>query len=154
MCTFDDGLGELPRRLYEAHADSIALETPVTQIRNCEHEEGFELVTENDAAVVDDVVLTTPAGTSADLLESVDSGLAATLDRFNYNPIAIVFLESAFDREDRDTRAVDGAESDQRSHLEREFPRSRSGVHLLHRSWTVSRPDRRQRRRTRRCRND
>ncbi|TYT61055.1 protoporphyrinogen oxidase [Natrialba swarupiae] len=99
VCTFDDGLGELPRRLYEAHADSIALETPVTQIRNCEHEEGFELVTENDAAVVDDVVLTTPAGTSADLLESVDSGLAATLDRFNYNPIAIVFLESAFDRE-------------------------------------------------------
>ncbi|GAB3673324.1 protoporphyrinogen oxidase [Halopiger thermotolerans] len=97
ICTFENGLGELSERLYEEHADAISLETPVTEIRAAN--DGYELVTDDGRETVDDVVVTTPAGTSADLLEPVDADLAATLERFNYNPIGVVFLESAFDGE-------------------------------------------------------
>ncbi|RKD89160.1 protoporphyrinogen oxidase [Halopiger aswanensis] len=97
ICTFENGLGELSERLYEEHADAVSLETPVTEIRAADG--GYELLTDDGREVVDEVVVTTPAGTSADLLEPVDSELAATLERFNYNPIGVVFLESSFDGE-------------------------------------------------------
>ena len=94
ICTFEDGLGQLTKRLYEAHEDVIELETPVEEI--VETEGGFELVTANGTEVVDEVVLTTSAGTSAELLASVGPGLENTLNRFNYNPIGMVYLESSF----------------------------------------------------------
>ncbi|NGM70968.1 protoporphyrinogen oxidase [Natronolimnobius sp. AArcel1] len=97
ICTFDDGLGVLSNALYERHADAISLETPVTAIQSADG--GYELVTDDGTETVDDVVVTTPADTSADLLESVDTSLASTLRRFNYNPIAVVFLESSFDED-------------------------------------------------------
>ncbi|MXV60508.1 protoporphyrinogen oxidase [Natronorubrum sp. JWXQ-INN-674] len=97
ICTFENGLGQLPERLYETHADAISLETPVTDVR--ETDDGFELVTDSGTETVDEVVLTTPAPTSAALLSNVDSGLEATLQRFNYNPIGMVYLESDFDRD-------------------------------------------------------
>ncbi|AGB39405.1 protoporphyrinogen oxidase [Natronococcus occultus] len=95
MCTFEDGLGELTDGLYEAHADAISLGTPVEAIR--EREDGYELRTADGSEYVDDVVLTTPAPTCADLLAPIDADLEATLRRFNYNPIGMVFLESSFD---------------------------------------------------------
>ncbi|ELY45946.1 protoporphyrinogen oxidase [Natronorubrum bangense] len=95
ICTFQDGLGQLSQRLYDAHADTIALETAVNDILDVD--DGFELVTDAGVERVDEVILTTPAETSAKLLASVDSDLEATLQRFNYNPIGMVFLESAFD---------------------------------------------------------
>jgi len=48
---------------------------------------------------VDEVVVTTPAPTSAKLVEPLDTDLAATLERFRYNQITMVFLDSDFDRE-------------------------------------------------------
>ena len=60
---------------------------------------GYEIVTENGTEVVDEVVVTTPAPTSARLVEGLDSDLAATLERFRYNQITMVFLDSGFDRE-------------------------------------------------------
>ncbi|MFU8868401.1 protoporphyrinogen oxidase [Natronococcus sp.] len=95
MCTFEDGLGELTNGLYEAHADSIHLGTPVESIR--ERADGYELRTADGSERVDEVVLTAPAETCAELLAPVDAELEATLRRFNYNPIGMVFLESAFD---------------------------------------------------------
>ena len=132
ICTFEEGLGELPARLYDAYADSIHLETPVAAIRESgDADGGYDIViddangydergddangadahgdnayrddangdNEPSAAVhhVDEVVLTTPASTCADLLEPVDGDLATTLRRFSYNPIGMVFLESDFD---------------------------------------------------------
>jgi len=94
--TFDDGLGTLSRRLYQAYDDQIALNEPVETIRT--HAEGFELVTSDRRRYVDEVVLTTPAGATADLVADLDAALATTLRRFRYNPIAMVFLESAYDR--------------------------------------------------------
>jgi len=97
ICTFEEGLGTLTTALYEAHAESISLSTPVTVIERAGN--GYELHTEAGTERVDEVVVTTPAATSAELLEPVDADLASTLRRFNYNPITMVFLESDYDRE-------------------------------------------------------
>ncbi len=94
--TFEEGLGTLSRRLYDAHSDRIALDEPVETIRT--QADGFELVTSDRRRYVDEVVLTTPAGTTADLVADLDDTLATTLRRFRYNPIAMVFLESPYDR--------------------------------------------------------
>ncbi|AUX10292.1 protoporphyrinogen/coproporphyrinogen III oxidase [Halalkaliarchaeum desulfuricum] len=96
ICTFEDGLGTLSDALYEANADSIRLETPVTEIRR--DGDGFEIATAGGVTSVDEVVITTQADSAAELLSGVDDGTAETLERFNYNPIAMVYLESAFDR--------------------------------------------------------
>lgn len=97
ICSFDDGLGKLSEKLYESHADSIALETPVERIDDVG--DGFEIVTAEGTERVDEVVVTTPAPTSAALLEPVDDGLADTLREFDYNPIGMVYLESDLERD-------------------------------------------------------
>ena len=113
ICTFDDGLGTLTDALYAAHSDVIDLDTAAVELRahgggvdsddgnSVDHDEpgGYEIVTDAGSEIVDEVVVTTPAPTSAELVEPLDSDLAATLDRFRYNQITMVFLDSAFDRE-------------------------------------------------------
>ncbi|AGB17511.1 protoporphyrinogen oxidase [Halovivax ruber XH-70] len=101
IVSFDDGIGELVDALYEAHADSIHLGTPVEAIRpvddtNGSDAAGYELETADGIERVDDVVVTTPAPIAAELLEPVDTDLATALDRFNYNPIGLVFLDADF----------------------------------------------------------
>lgn len=95
ICSFDEGLGTLTTALYHAHTEDIALDTPVTAIER--DGEGYQLVTAAGSTRVDEVVVTTPAPTAAALLSGVESDLAATLDRFTYNPIAMVFLDSGFE---------------------------------------------------------
>ena len=96
ICTFEDGLGTLSDALYEANADAIRLGTPVTGIRG--DGDGFEIVTGDEVTAVDEVVIATQAEAAAGLLSEFDEGTADTLRRFNYNPIAMVYLESEFDR--------------------------------------------------------
>lgn len=96
ICTFERGLGTLSTALYTAHEDAIDLETPVESIDR--NDDGYDIHTASEVTSVDEVVLTTPAGTSAKLLGDVDDSMAATLRSFNYNPIGVVFLESAYDR--------------------------------------------------------
>ncbi|WP_247728797.1 protoporphyrinogen oxidase [Halovivax limisalsi] len=108
IVSFDDGIGELVAALYEAHAESIRLATPVESIRPIagnddpgddgegDKDTRYALETADGTERVDDVVVTTPAPTAAELLEPVDGDLAATLDRFAYNPIGMVFLDSGF----------------------------------------------------------
>jgi len=98
ICTFDDGLGTLTDALYEAHSDVIDLDTAATAIRPTDGG-SYELVTDAGSETVDEVVVTTPAPTSAALVESLDDDLAATLECFRYNQITMVFLDSDFDRE-------------------------------------------------------
>ena len=105
ICTFDDGLGTLTDALYEAHSDVIDLDTAAVEIRghngsvDVDADGGFEIVTDAGSETVDEVVVTTPAPTSAKLVEPLDTDLAATLERFRYNQITMVFLDSDFDRE-------------------------------------------------------
>ncbi len=102
ICTFDDGLGALTDALYEAHSDVIELDTAATEIRSQDEKDdagGYELVTDTGIEIVDEIVVTTPAPTAAELVAPVDGDLAATVDRFQYNPITMVFLDSAYSGE-------------------------------------------------------
>ena len=96
ICTFEDGLGTLSDALYEANADAIRLGTAVTGIRR--DGDGFEIETDEGVTPVEQVVITTQANAAAEVLSDLDEGTADTLRRFNYNPIAMVYLESSFDR--------------------------------------------------------
>jgi len=99
ICTFKEGLGTLTNALYTEHSEAISLSTPVERVSAAGDGEGYELQTANGTEHVDQLVLTTPAATTAELVEGVDSELAETLSQFNYNPIAMVFLHSEFDGE-------------------------------------------------------
>ena len=99
ICTFDEGLGRVPDALYEKHADSVILNTPVHEVVRTAvgSENGYGVVTDDGTTEVDELVLTTPAGTTADLLENVDTDSAEAMRALRYNPIGMVFLDSDFD---------------------------------------------------------
>lgn len=105
IVTFEDGLQTLPDAIYAAHADDIHLDTPVTALER--DGDGFTVLTDDGSYAVDAVVVSTPAPTAASLLERIDGSLATTLDRFTYNPIGVVHLESTFDREGHGFHVID-----------------------------------------------
>jgi len=80
VCTFDEGLGRLPYELYDRHSDAVRLATPVRSVEREEDgygdgdSDGYKIITDNGKKEVDEVVLTTPAETTAELLETVDPG--------------------------------------------------------------------------------
>jgi oxygen-dependent protoporphyrinogen oxidase len=94
--SFESGLQRLPEALAEEHADRVHRETPVTGIERVGvgDEREWLVHTADDTQRVDHVVLTTPADTSADIVEGVDPESAAALREFNYNPLVLVHLES------------------------------------------------------------
>ncbi len=113
--SFESGLQRLPEALAEEHADRVHRETPVTGIERVESADNTEWLVhiEDDTRRVEHVVLTTPADTTADILEGVDENRrfssanqnasrsgdvdaesAAALREFNYNPLVLVHLES------------------------------------------------------------
>jgi oxygen-dependent protoporphyrinogen oxidase len=93
VVTFEDGLQALPQALSERHRDSVRLGTPVETVR--EVTDGYELVTPGGSTAVDEVVLTTPADVTAELLGSLAPESADALDRLAYNPMAVVHLDAA-----------------------------------------------------------
>jgi len=105
IITFEDGLQTLPDAMYERYSDRIDLEAPVTAVER--DDAAFRIETEGGSETVDSVVFTTPAPTTASLLEDVDARAAATVGRFNYNPIGVVHLESEYDREGHGFHVID-----------------------------------------------
>ncbi|MFW5905727.1 MAG: protoporphyrinogen oxidase, partial [archaeon] len=75
IVSFENGLQTLPWAMYEAHEAVIELETPVTSVER--DGDGFLVHTDSDSVTVDRVVFTTPAPTTAALLENVDPGAAS-----------------------------------------------------------------------------
>lgn len=94
--SFEEGVQRLPEALYDAHRGNVHLETAVTGIR--EKGDGFILETDDGSFNVDDVVVTTPAEVSADLLSALTEG-AESLRKLNYNPLALVHLRADSDRD-------------------------------------------------------
>ena len=90
VVSFEDGLQALPWALYRRYRDSVRLSTPVRRIESSD--DGYALVTEDRTIAVDRVVVTTPAGATADLLEAVDPDSARHLRRLAYNPMAVLAL--------------------------------------------------------------
>jgi oxygen-dependent protoporphyrinogen oxidase len=94
--TLAGGLQRLPDALYEANADVVERERPVEAIE--EASEGYRLVTPDGMEIVDEVVVTTPAGVSADLLADLAPDAADRLRGLNYNPLAMAYLRADVDR--------------------------------------------------------
>jgi oxygen-dependent protoporphyrinogen oxidase len=93
--SFDDGMAQLPRALYEHNVDRVNLETAVDRI--VPEGTGYRLETGSGSHRVDHVVVTTRADVAAGLLADVDKGSARALRRLYYNPLAYVHLYSAAD---------------------------------------------------------
>ena len=93
--SFDDGMAQLPRALYEHNADQVRLETAVDRIVSTGT--GYRLETEAGSRTVDHVVVTTRADVAAGLLAEVDAESARALRRLYYNPLAYVHLHSEAD---------------------------------------------------------
>ncbi|WP_132058598.1 protoporphyrinogen oxidase [Halorussus amylolyticus] len=109
--SFDDGLQRLPEALAEAHADSIRLGTPVTAVRGAdgrddEREGGWLLETPDGTTHVSDVVLTTPADLTADLVSDLAPDSADALRNLTYNPLAMVYLRADLAEGDVDPDAL------------------------------------------------
>ncbi|MFB6070801.1 MAG: protoporphyrinogen oxidase [Halanaeroarchaeum sp.] len=96
IVSFEDGLQTLPRAISREYGEDVHLGTPVVALT--EADDGYTVETTTGSARYDAVVLTTPAPTTARLLEDVDADAADTVDRFNYNPIGVVHLRSSYDR--------------------------------------------------------
>lgn len=95
--TFEEGMAALPRALYRTHEERIHCSTPVEGIER--EGDRYRLETDRGSVAVDDVVLTTPAGETADLLREVAPEPADRLDRLSYNPLAVVHLDADLDTE-------------------------------------------------------
>ncbi|NEU55528.1 protoporphyrinogen oxidase [Halorussus sp. MSC15.2] len=95
IVSFDAGLQRLPEALAEAHDENVGLGTPVREIRR----EGSDFVLETSAGetTVDELVVTTPADVTADLLGDLAPDSADALRELNYNPQAVVHLHSETD---------------------------------------------------------
>jgi oxygen-dependent protoporphyrinogen oxidase len=106
MATVEGGLQRIPEGLVAAH-DGVHLNAPVRTVERVggdgggDHQADGRYAVETPAGrtVVDDLVVTTPAGTAADLLEGVAPDAAGRLAQLSYNPLAVVHLRAdwAFD---------------------------------------------------------
>ncbi len=92
VVTFGDGLQTLPEALHERHRDSVRLGAPVETVRAVR--DGYEIVSASGSTTVDELVLTTPADVTAELLGSLAPQSADALDRLAYNPMAVVHLDA------------------------------------------------------------
>jgi oxygen-dependent protoporphyrinogen oxidase len=103
--TFERGNQQLPNALAATYRDRVELGTPVTGIepasgadQQTDRDAGYVLHTPRDTHEVDVAVVTTPASVTAELLGDIVPS-ASRLDELRYNPLAMVFIESAFDGE-------------------------------------------------------
>ncbi|MFB6256781.1 MAG: protoporphyrinogen oxidase [Haloplanus sp.] len=95
--SFDDGMAQLPRALYERNADRVELETGVDRIVPEGSRYRLQTETATGDRSVDHVVVTVPADVAAGLLTDVDADSAGALRCLSYNPLAYVHLRSAAD---------------------------------------------------------
>ena len=94
--SFEAGLERLPAALAEGLGDRVRLDAPVEGL--AADGDGYRLAVDGERVPVDEVVLTTPAGATADLVEGLDGDSADALRELRYNPLAVVHLHADVDR--------------------------------------------------------
>lgn len=107
--SFDDGLQRLPEALAAAHAERVRFDTPVIGVRgSADGDSGgsYEVETPDGTTEFDDVVLTTPADLSADLVADLAPDSAEALRELNYNPLVLVYVRADLDSGDVDPAAL------------------------------------------------
>jgi oxygen-dependent protoporphyrinogen oxidase len=100
--SFDDGLQRLPNALADAHGYSVYLETPVETVGESDSEAddgNWTLETPDGTTAVEQVVLTTPADRTADLVADLAPDSAEALRELRYNALAMVYLRADLDAE-------------------------------------------------------
>ncbi|GGN24525.1 protoporphyrinogen oxidase [Halarchaeum nitratireducens] len=90
VVSFDDGLQVLPEALADAHADSVRLDSAVRSVRATN--DAYLVETASFTIEVDELVVTSPAAVTADLLGSLDTADIDALRELSYNPLAVVHL--------------------------------------------------------------
>jgi len=103
--SFDDGLQRLPEALAAVHDETVRLGTPVTAVRKADGG-GHAVETPDGTTAFDEVVLTTPADLTADLVAGIAPDSAAALRELTYNSLATVALEADLDAGDVDPDAL------------------------------------------------
>jgi protoporphyrinogen/coproporphyrinogen III oxidase len=94
-CSFRDGMETLPRAMYQGQRDSIRLNTPTRGIAR--NGAGWTVTTDDDRIDAEHVVLTTPAGPTAQLLSDVAPEVGGRIGTLNYNPLVVVHLHAETD---------------------------------------------------------
>lgn len=90
------GMQALPQRLYEAHTESVHLETPVDSVEAIDA--GYRLHTAERTLDVAHIVVATDAPSASSVLRDLDDELADRLASLRYNPLALVFVRASVDR--------------------------------------------------------
>ena len=90
VVSFTEGMAALPVALAEQYPASTRLETPVRSITR--ETDGFAIETDRETTVVEQVVLTTPADVTAELIREIDRPSAEALAGLTYNPLVIVHI--------------------------------------------------------------
>ncbi len=90
--TFVGGMEELPRAMADALGSTLHLDTPVDDL--APRGAGWTIRSGEREWDVERVVMTTPAGITARLLEGVAPGVAERIHRLDYNRLALVHLVS------------------------------------------------------------
>ncbi|MDJ0655181.1 MAG: protoporphyrinogen oxidase [Xanthomonadales bacterium] len=88
LMSFVGGVSSFVDHLAGLMGDDLRLSASVTALDLADGR--WRLQGISDEAPYDNVVLATPAYVSADLLRSVDAGLAGQLEHINYSPISVV----------------------------------------------------------------
>jgi oxygen-dependent protoporphyrinogen oxidase len=97
--SFEDGLGRLPEALAERHGGRIAFETPVDAVTELDGGDAdgagaYRIEAGDRVERVDEVVLTTPADVTSDIVSDLAPESADALSELAYNPLAMVYLHS------------------------------------------------------------
>lgn len=92
-CSFEDGLATLPLALARANSANVRLSTPVRRVVK-DALQGFRVETQWDVVPVRTVVFTCSAGATAACIEDIAPDAARRLRGLNYNPLALVHLQS------------------------------------------------------------
>jgi protoporphyrinogen/coproporphyrinogen III oxidase len=94
-CSFREGMETLPRAMYERHRHNIRLNAPARSITR--NGSGWVVTTDTERFEAEHVVVTTPAGATARLLDDVAPEAAAKIGLLNYNPLVVVHLYAETD---------------------------------------------------------
>jgi oxygen-dependent protoporphyrinogen oxidase len=89
-------MGRLPEALAVRHGDRIRFETPVESVTRADGDGNGRYLIRTPAGSerVDHVVITAPAGDTADVVADLAPESSRALARLDYNPLAMVYLRS------------------------------------------------------------
>ncbi len=93
--TFESGMQRLPMAFATRYQSEISLDDAVQAVT--ESHSGYQIETEDHTHEFGEIIFTTPAYVTAELLEKTDPDSANRLGKLEYNPLAIVHVKADTD---------------------------------------------------------